>query len=74
MHTDLRRQRQVYLAEVGAGNAPLLLSVPAMGGLDMVLHVKARQVFVQALSLEVPMLVTRTKHPAISVALEAGQD
>ena len=34
---------QVYSAEVTAGNTPLLLSIPAMSGQDMVLHMKARR-------------------------------
>ena len=45
-------------------------------GLDMILHMKSRKVLVQDLGLEIPMLVTRTKHLAIRVALalEPGQE
>ena len=65
---------QVYSAEVTTGNTPLLLLIPAMSGLDMVLHMKARTAAVQAVDLEVPMLVTWTKHLAIRVAPELGKE
>lgn len=63
---------EVHSAEVPEGNTPLLLSIAAMSALDMVIRLKKQIVEVNRLSLELPMLITRTKHLAVQVAFDAN--
>ena len=58
---------EVFSAEIKSGGTPLLLSIAAMDALDMVLHVRKQMVQVNTLGVEVPMLVTRSKHVAIEI-------
>ena len=67
------RRGQVRSAEVEGGTTPLLLSIPAMTALDMVLFVKRRVCEVQKLDIELPMVVTRTKHLAVCIAYDENE-
>ena len=61
---------EVFSAEMEQGGTPLLLSIPAMEALDMVLYMKERRVDVNVLHLSLPMLLTKTKHLAVTVAFD----
>ena len=63
-------QGEVYSAEIEQGMTPLLLSISAMSALDMVIHLKEQVVQVRKLDLEVPMLVTKSRHLAIDIAFD----
>ena len=63
---------EVLSAEVSTGNVPLLLSIPAMEALDMTIFMAKRFVQVGSLGVEVPMLVTRTKHRAVDITSDAA--
>ena len=58
---------EVLSAEVKTGSTPLLLSVTSMEALGMDLLLRRRVVHVSVLSIEMPMLMTRTKHRAIDI-------
>eukprot|EP00439_Symbiodinium_sp_Y106_P022669 s217_g2.t2 len=68
------RLGEVFSAELPSGTTPLLLSIPAMSALDMVLMMKDRVVEVRTLSLELPMVTTRTNHLAVEVAFRPGAE
>ena len=61
------RRGEVHSAEIPTGSAPLLLSVAAMEAMDMVLLLKDRKVQIRSLGIEVPMMLTKTRHRAIDV-------
>ena len=58
---------EVFSAEITSGSTPLPLSIAAMTALDMVLHVREQLVEVKSLNLQLPMLVTQSRHLAIEV-------
>ena len=58
---------EVFSAEITSGSTPLLLSIAAMTALDMVLRVREQLVEVKSLNLQLPMLVTLSRHLAIEV-------
>ena len=58
---------EVHSAEVPTGSTPLLLSIPTMDALDMILHMRRREVEIRELGLSLPMVLTRTGHVAIRV-------
>ena len=64
---------EVFSAEIPTGSVPLLLSIAAMEALDMTLSMRSRQVQIGVLNVQVPMLITRTKHRAIDITGE-GED
>ena len=65
---------EVYSAGIDSGSTPLLLSIPCMQALDMVLLMRRKEVIVEELKLTIPMVVTRTKHLAVTVAFDPKAD
>ena len=64
---------EVHSAEVPTGSTPLLLSIPTMDALDMILHMRRREVEIRELGLSLPMVLTRTGHVAIRVDAGAAE-
>ncbi|CAE7715141.1 RE1 [Symbiodinium necroappetens] len=58
---------EIHSAEMPSGTTPLLLSLAALRALDAVLRIREGIVEMNSLSLEVPMVTTRTGHLAVRV-------
>ena len=69
----LNRPGAVLSAEIPTGTTPLLLSISSLVALDAVIFMRRRVMQLKELDLEIPLLTTRTKHLAISVAYDPGQ-
>ena len=64
------RRGEVYSAEIPDGMTPLLFSIPAMDSLDMVIHVRKLKVSINELKIELPLIVTPSRHLAVEVAFD----